>query len=171
MADGVALDAMAQADARSLFAPVDQDAQLFAGTIRENVAFARPDASDADIDEAVRRAQLDEWVAGLPSGLDTPIGERGALLSGGQRQRVALARALLAHRPVLLLDEPGAGLDAEMAAALLDDVLGAAGERTVLVISHRREEIERFARVVEIDAGRVVGRRWGAAEPSVSPPP
>jgi thiol reductant ABC exporter CydC subunit len=171
MADGVALDAMAQADARSLFAPVDQDAQLFAGTIRENVAFARPDASDADIDEAVRRAQLDEWVAGLPSGLDTPIGERGALLSGGQRQRVALARALLAHRPVLLLDEPGAGLDAEMAAALLDDVLGAAGERTVLVISHRREEIERFARVVEIDAGRVVGRRWGAAEPSASPPP
>jgi thiol reductant ABC exporter CydC subunit len=171
MADGVALDAMAQADARSLFAPVDQDAQLFAGTIRENVAFARPDASDADIDEAVRRAQLDEWVAGLPSGLDTPIGERGALLSGGQRQRVALARALLAHRPVLLLDEPGAGLDAEMAAALLDDVLGAAGERTVLVISHRREEIERFARVVEIDAGRVVGRRWGAAERSASPPP
>ena len=84
---------------------------------------------------------------------------------------IALARALLAHRPVLLLDEPGAGLDAEMAAALLDDVLGAAGERTVLVISHRREEIERFARVVEIDAGRVVGRRWGAAEPSASPPP
>jgi thiol reductant ABC exporter CydC subunit len=171
IADGVALDAMTQADARSLFAPVDQDAQLFAGTIRENVAFARPDASDADVDDAVQRAQLDEWVAGLPSGLDTPIGERGALLSGGQRQRVALARALLAHRPVLLLDEPGAGLDTEMAAALLDDVLGAAGERTVLVISHRREEIERFARVVEIDAGRVVGRRWGAAERSASPPP
>jgi thiol reductant ABC exporter CydC subunit len=171
IADGVALDAMTQADARSLFAPVDQDAQLFAGTIRENVAFARPDASDADVDDAVRRAQLDEWVAGLPSGLDTPIGERGALLSGGQRQRVALARALLAHRPVLLLDEPGGGLDTEMAAALLDDVLGAAGERTVLVISHRREEIERFARVVEIDGGRVVGRLSGAAERSASPPP
>ena len=171
IADGVALDAMPQADARSLFAPVDQDAQLFAGTIRENVAFARPDASDADVDDAVRRAQLDEWVAGLPSGLDTPIGERGALLSGGQRQRVALARALLAHRPVLLLDEPGGGLDTEMAAALLDDVLGAAGERTVLVISHRREEIERFARVVEIDGGRVVGRLSGAAERSASPPP
>ena len=73
----------------------DQDAQLFAGTIRENVAFARPDASDADVDDAVRRAQLDEWVAGLPSGLDTPIGERGALLSGGQRQRVALALSLI----------------------------------------------------------------------------
>jgi ATP-binding cassette subfamily C protein CydC len=78
---------------------------------------------------------------------------------------------LLAHRPVLLLDEPGGGLDTEMAAALLDDVLGAAGERTVLVISHRREEIERFARVVEIDGGRVVGRRSGAAERSASPPP
>ena len=170
MADGVALDAMAAADVRSLFAPVDQDAQLFAGTIRENVALARPEAREPEIDEAVRRAQLDEWVAGLPNGLDTPIGERGALLSGGQRQRVALARALLADRPVLLLDEPGAGLDTEMAAALLDDVLQAAGERTVLVISHRREEIERFDRVVELDAGRVVGSRSGAAEPPASPP-
>ncbi len=154
---------MTQRDARSLFAPVDQDARLFAGTIRENVVFGRPDASPPDVELAVRAAQLDEWVSGLPAGLDTPIGERGALLSGGQRQRVALARALLAGRPVLLLDEPSAGLDEAMADRLLDDVLGASGERAVLVISHRPGEIVRFDRVVEIEGGRIVGRRSGAA--------
>jgi thiol reductant ABC exporter CydC subunit len=163
-AQGVALERMTQRDARSLFAPVDQDARLFAGTIRENVVFGRPDASDDDLERAVRAAQLDEWVSDLPAGLDTPIGERGALLSGGQRQRVALARALLAQRPVLLLDEPTAGLDEAMADRLLDDVLGASGRRAVLVISHRQSEIDRFDRVVEIDAGRIVGR------PSATPP-
>jgi ABC-type multidrug transport system fused ATPase/permease subunit len=161
-AQGVALEHMTQRDARSLFAPVDQDARLFAGTIRENVVFGRPDASAQDLERAVRAAQLDEWVSDLPAGLDTPIGERGALLSGGQRQRVALARALLAQRPVLLLDEPTAGLDEAMADRLLDDVLGASGRRAVLVISHRQSEIDRFDRVVEIDAGRIVGRPSGA---------
>jgi thiol reductant ABC exporter CydC subunit len=160
-AQGVALEQMTQRDARSLFAPVDQDARLFAGTIRENVVFGRPDASRPDVELAVRAAQLDEWVSGLPAGLDTPIGERGALLSGGQRQRVALARALLAGRPVLLLDEPSAGLDEAMADRLLDDVLGASGQRAVLVISHRPGEIDRFDRVVEIEGGRIVGRRSG----------
>jgi thiol reductant ABC exporter CydC subunit len=162
-AQGVALEQMTQGDARSLFAPVDQDARLFAGTIRENVVFGRPDASLPDVERAVRAAQLDEWVSGLPAGLDTPIGERGALLSGGQRQRVALARALLAGRPVLLLDEPSAGLDEAMADRLLDDVLGASGQRAVLVISHRPSEIDRFDRVVEIEGGRIVGRRSGPA--------
>jgi len=165
-ADGVALERMDQRDARSLFAPVDQDAHLFAGTIRENVVFGRPEATPAQIDHAVRSAQLDEWVADLPGGLDTAIGERGALLSGGQRQRVALARALLTDRPVLLLDEATGGLDEAMAEKLLDDVLGAAGERAVLVISHRPEEIDRFARVLEIDGGRIVGRRWGGSDPA-----
>jgi thiol reductant ABC exporter CydC subunit len=167
-AGGVGLDRMLQRDARSLFAPVDQDAHLFAGTIRENVVFGRSDASATDIDQALRSAQLHAWVAELPGGLDTPIGERGAMLSGGQRQRVALARALVTERPVLLLDEPGAGLDEAMAQRLLDDVLGAAGNRTVLVISHRREEIDRFARVVHIAGGRIV-----ASSPDVGsrPPP
>jgi thiol reductant ABC exporter CydC subunit len=164
-ADGVPLELVAQRDARGLFAVVDQDALLFAGTIRENVTFGRPDASGTDIERAVRSAQLDAWVADLPHGLDTPIGERGALLSGGQRQRVALARALLTDRPVLLLDEPSAGLDEAMAGRLLDDVLDAAGTRAVLVISHRANEIGRFARVVTIEGGRVVSRRWGAPEP------
>ncbi len=103
-------------------------------------------------------------MAELPLGLDTQVGERGALLSGGQRQRVALARALLAARPVLLLDEPAAGLDAAMADRVLSGVLEAASERAVLVISHREEEAVRLGNVVEMAAGRIVGRRAGGAQ-------
>ncbi|MGH8995652.1 MAG: ATP-binding cassette domain-containing protein, partial [Acidimicrobiales bacterium] len=153
------LDAMDQRDARSLFAPVEHDAHLFAGTLRDNVALARPDASDHEIEVALRAAQLHEWVKGLPLGHDTPVGERGSMLSGGQRQRVAVARALLADRPVLLLDEPGAGLDDATATRLIDDAVGGAAGRTVVVVTHRRAEAERIGTVVEIEAGRVVGRR------------
>jgi len=89
------------------------------------------------------------------------VGEHGARLSGGQRRRVALARALLAGRPVLLLDEPGAGLDPETADRMLEDLVRAPGARAVLAVTHRREEARHFGRVVELEAGRVVGRRFG----------
>jgi len=161
LADGVDTAAMRQRDTRALFALVDQDAPLFAGTIGDNVALADPDAPEAARRQALDAARLGDFVAGLPLGLDTPVGEHGARLSGGQRRRVALARALLAGRPVLLLDEPGAGLDPETADRMLEDLVRAPGARAVLAVTHRREEARHFGRVVELEAGRVVGRRFG----------
>ena len=102
-----------------MFALAGQEAHLFDSTIRENLRLARPDATDPELFEALRRARIDEWVASLPDGLDTLVGEEGAQLSGGQRQRLVLARALLADAPVLLLDEPTAHLDPETAEALV----------------------------------------------------
>ena len=116
-----------------------------------------PARRDAELDGgASRRARLGDWVASLPDGLDTLVGEEGARLSGGQRQRLVLARALLADAPVLVLDEPTAHLDPATAEALMDDVLDAADDRTVLLITHRPEGLDRMDEVVTLDAGRVV---------------
>ena len=107
----------------------------------------------------LRRARLGEWVASLPDGLDTLVGEEGTRLSGGQRQRLTLARALLADAPVLVLDEPTAHVDPATARSLMDDVLDAAGDRTVLLITHRSEGLERMDEIVRLDAGARVERR------------
>lgn len=156
---GTPVDRMAQADVRRAVALVDQDARLFAGTVRDNVVLGRPDASDEEVARAVRLAQLDTWVATLPEGLATPVGEQGARVSGGQRRRIALARAVLTGAPVLLLDEPTAGLDDATASRLLADVLAAADHRTVLLITHREEDLAGFDHVVTMDRGRVVDSR------------
>ncbi len=142
----------AQADARRHFAIAGQEAYVFDSTIRENLRLARPDASDAQLEDALRRARLDDWVASLPDGLDTQVGEEGSRLSGGQRQRLTLARALLADAPVLLLDEPTAHLDPATARSVMDDVLDAAAGRSVLLITHRSEGLERMDEVVTLDA-------------------
>ena len=122
-----------------------------------------------DLDElmsALGRAQLADWVASLPDGLDTFVGEAGTQLSGGQRQRLVLARALLADAPVLVLDEPTAHLDPATARSLMADVLDAAGERTVLLITHRPEGLERMDEVVALDAdGRITPRGRCATAP------
>jgi len=98
----------------------------------------------------LRRARLWEWVAGLPAGLNTAVGEQGCELSGGQRQRLVLARALLADAPVLVLDEPTAHLDPPTARALIDDVFAAAGDRSVLLITHRDEGLELVEEIIRI---------------------
>jgi ATP-binding cassette subfamily C protein CydC len=140
-----------QEDVRATFALAGQDAHLFASTIRENLRLARPDADEADLWAALQRARLGEWVASLPAGLDTQVGEEGTMLSGGQRQRLVLARALLAGAPVLLLDEPTAHLDPLTARALMDDVLAAAADRAVLLVTHRGEGLDRMDEIVVLD--------------------
>jgi ABC-type multidrug transport system fused ATPase/permease subunit len=106
------------------------------------------------VEEALRRAQIWEWVETLPDRWDTLVGEEGRELSGGQRQRIALARALLAGAPILVLDEPTAHLDVPTAEALLDDVLDVAAGRSLLLITHRPERLERMDEVVALPAGR-----------------
>jgi ABC-type multidrug transport system fused ATPase/permease subunit len=155
--DGRDLREYRQEDVRRALAVAGQDSHLFATTIRENVRLARPDASEADLRDALRRARIWDWVATLPEGIDTFVGEEGDRLSGGQRQRIGLARALLTEAPVLVLDEPAAHLDAETARKLVDDVIDALGGKTLLLVTHRPEGLERMDEIVELDGGRLVG--------------
>lgn len=140
--DGDDLRAFRQEDVRRLVAVAGQGSHLFSTSIRENVRLARPEASDEEVDDALRRARIGDWVAALPEGAATPVGEEGERLSGGQRQRVVLARALLAGAPVLVLDEPTAHLDPGTAEELIRDVLTAADGRTVLLVTHRPEGLD-----------------------------
>ncbi|MFI9580836.1 thiol reductant ABC exporter subunit CydD [Streptomyces sp. NPDC052236] len=140
---------------RERIAWVPQRPYLFAGTIAENVRLARPDADDAAVRAALREAGAYDFVAGLPQGADTPLGEDGAGLSAGQRQRLALARAFLADRPVLLLDEPTAALDGETEAGIVDAVRRLAEGRTVLLVVHRPALLAVADRVVRLAPGAV----------------
>jgi ABC-type transport system involved in cytochrome bd biosynthesis fused ATPase/permease subunit len=149
-------DELTQSDVRSACALVDQRAQMFAGTLRSNVTLGRPDASDAEIATVLDAAQLSAWVAALPAGLETPVGEDGVSISGGERRRLAVARALLAGGPILLLDEPTAGLDTRQGDQLTDDVLAAAAGRSVLLITHRAAEAAKCQRTISMEAGRII---------------
>jgi ATP-binding cassette, subfamily C, bacterial CydC len=153
---GTDVQRLLQADARGACALADQRAQMFAGTVRSNLTLSRPNATARAIGEALRAARLDAWVAALPQGLDTPVGEDGVALSGGERRRLAVARALLAPGPVIVLDEPTSGLDPVLADELMDGVFAHAGERSILVITHRAAEAARCDTVVTLEAGRVV---------------
>ena len=137
-----------QADVRAAIAVAGQEAHLFAASIRDNVALGRPDATGDEIADALRRARIWDWVERLPDGMDTFVGEEGRELSGGQRQRIVLARALITGAPVLILDEPTAHLDADTAGQLVRDVFAAAGDRTVLLITHRTEGLDLVDRTV-----------------------
>ncbi|MBD0710280.1 MULTISPECIES: thiol reductant ABC exporter subunit CydD [unclassified Streptomyces] len=152
---------------RSRIAWVPQRPYLFAGTIAENVRLARPDASDEAVREALRDAGADDFVAGLPQGLDTPLGEDGAGLSAGQRQRLALARAFLADRPLLLLDEPTAALDGATEAGVVDAVRRLAAGRTVLLVVHRPALLAVADRIVRVaPAGEATGTAPGGTAAS-----
>jgi len=142
-----------QEDVRRAISVAGQDSHLFSTTIRDNVALGRPDASDGEVEDALRRARLLDWVQSLPDGWDTLVGEEGRELSGGQRQRLVVARALLAGAPVLVLDEPTAHLDPETAAELIADVLEANRTRTTLLITHRPEGLERMDEVLRLESG------------------
>ena len=152
---GVDLRDLRVADVRDLVALLPQETMLFAGTLREAIAFGRPGASDAEIEDAARRAGLHEVIAALPGGYGARLADKGRTLSGGQRQRVALARALVRNAPVLLLDEPTTGLDPETGARVLADLRAAAADRIVLLITHDLHAAAAADRIVVLDGGRV----------------
>ncbi|MEU6310330.1 thiol reductant ABC exporter subunit CydD [Streptomyces sp. NPDC047014] len=166
---GVDLAELSPAHWRERIAWVPQRPHLFAGTVAENVRLARPEAGDAEVAEALRQAGAWEFVAALPRGAETPLGEGGVGLSAGQRQRLALARAFLADRPVLLLDEPTAALDGETEAGIVDAVRRLAAGRTVLLVVHRPALLAVADRVVRVEAGP--GERPSATTPSARPRP
>ncbi|TLP57774.1 ABC transporter ATP-binding protein [Microbispora triticiradicis] len=145
-----------QADLRGLIAYVPQEPAMFHRSVRENLAFARPGATDAEIRRAARAAHVTEFVESLPHGFDTLIGERGVKLSGGQRQRIALARAILRDAPVLLLDEATSALDSESEILIQEALWRLMQDRTALVVAHRLSTVVRMDRLVVLDRGRVV---------------
>jgi thiol reductant ABC exporter CydC subunit len=152
--DGRDIREYAQEDVRGVFALAGQNAHLFDTTIRANLLLARPSASELELTSALGQARLADWVASLPEGLDTIVGEDGMGLSGGQRQRLVLARALLADAPVLVLDEPTAHLDTATAERLMDEVLDASADRTVLLITHRPEGLAQMDEIVALPDDR-----------------
>jgi ATP-binding cassette subfamily B protein len=153
--DGVRLPDADPAELRRHIALVPQDVAIFAHSVRENIRFGRPEASDAEIERAAEAAAAAEFIRALPQGYDTPIGERGVTLSGGQRQRIAIARAILRSAPLLLLDEATSSLDAE-SETLVQTALGRlmAG-RTTLVIAHRLATVLSCDRILVLDQGRI----------------
>ncbi|MBK5927618.1 ABC transporter transmembrane domain-containing protein [Rhodobaculum claviforme] len=153
--DGHDIRAVTQASLRRQIGIVSQDVFLFAGTLRDNIAYGRLDASEAEIVAAARRARLEGVIADLPQGLDTPIGERGVKLSGGQKQRVAIARIFLKNPPVLILDEATSALDTETERQIQTALEELARGRTVLVIAHRLATIRGADRIAVVEGGRI----------------
>lgn len=158
LVDGRDLSSLRLREYRSHLGVVLQDDYLFDGTIRENIAFARPEATDAEIERAGAIAHCDEFVRHLEHGYDTVIGERGIKLSGGQRQRVAIARAILADPSILLLDEATSSLDSETEALIRDGLNALRRGRTTFVIAHRLSTIASADQILVIEDGQIVER-------------
>jgi ATP-binding cassette subfamily B protein len=160
--DGRDLRAITKKSLRAKVAIVLQDTLLFSTTIRENIAYGRPGATEAEIREAARRAQADEFISRLPAGYDSPVGERGSHLSVGQRQRIGIARAFLKDAPILLLDEPTSALDPTTEAAIMETIKELMQGRTTLIVTHRLATIHRVDRIVVLEHGRIVEQGAGA---------
>jgi subfamily B ATP-binding cassette protein MsbA len=154
--DGHDVRSLRLADLRGAIGVVPQEPALFSGTVRDNIAYARPGATDAEMEEAARAAHAHEFVERLPLGYDTVVGERGIKLSGGQRQRVAIARAILKDPAVLVLDEATSNLDTESERLIEDALSRLLVGRTTLIIAHRLSTVRRADRLVVLDGGRIV---------------
>lgn len=154
--DGVDVRDMTLASLRRQIGIVQQDVFLFGGTVRENIAYGRLEATEDEILEAARRARLDDVIANLPDGIDTIIGERGVKLSGGQKQRLAIARMFLKNPPILILDEATSALDTETERAIQRSLAELAEGRTTLVIAHRLATVHHADTIIVVDEGRVV---------------
>ncbi|ASV83419.1 ABC transporter family protein [Ochrobactrum quorumnocens] len=156
LVDGIDIRDMTLKSLRYNIGIVSQDVFLFAGTIRENIAYGRLDASDQDIADAARRARLDAVIAAMPEGYDTIIGERGVKLSGGQKQRLAIARIFLRNPPILILDEATSALDTETERAIQQSLSELSVGRTTLVIAHRLATIVNADRIMVVEGGQIV---------------
>jgi subfamily B ATP-binding cassette protein MsbA len=156
MLDGEDIRNFSVQSLREQMSLVLQDALLFRGTVRENIAFGRPDATDEEITAAATEANAAEFIQRLPQAYDTPIAERGATLSGGQKQRIAIARAILRNAPILILDEPTSGLDAASERLVIEALERAASKRTTLVIAHRVASVRFADRIIVMERGRIV---------------
>ena len=154
--DGQDLRTITQASLRAQIAVVPQDISLFHRSVRENIRYARPEASEAEVLAAAEAARCRDFIEALPDGFDTVVGDRGTKLSGGQRQRLAIARALLKDAPILLLDEATSALDSESEQAIQAALDVLMQGRTVIAIAHRLSTLARFDRIVVMQAGRVI---------------
>ncbi len=154
--DGVRVTDVEPAMLRSRIALVPQDAVVFGISVRDNIRFGRPDATDAEIEKAAEAAHASDFIRRLPDGYETAVGERGVTLSGGQRQRIAIARAILREAPLLLLDEATSSLDAESETLVQQALGGLMRNRTSIVIAHRLATVQNCDRILVIDHGRIV---------------
>ena len=161
MLDGRDVREITKKSLRAQIAIVLQDTLLFSTTVRENIAYGRPDATEEEIIEAARRAQADEFIRQLPQGYSSLIGERGGHLSVGQRQRIGIARAFLKNAPILLLDEPTSALDPSTEAAIMETIKELMRGRTTLIATHRLATIHNLDQIIVLDHGRIIEQGRG----------
>ncbi len=154
--DGIDIRHLKISSLRSLVSIAPQEPFLFAGTVRENITFGGKGVTDVDLQRATHLAALDDTIDALPQGFDTVVGEKGVILSGGQKQRVALARALLNDAPILVLDDPVSQVDTRTAARIVNTLRTMAGEKTLIIISHRLSAVRHADQIVVMENGRIV---------------
>ncbi len=156
--DGIDIRDMSQTSLRRAIGIVPQDTVLFNDTLEYNLRYGRPEATDDELAQAIRQARLDQFIAKLPEGLQTPVGERGLKLSGGEKQRVAIARALIKNPTILVFDEATSALDSESEKAIQAEIAAVSRERTTMIIAHRLSTIVDADQIIVMDSGRVVER-------------
>jgi ATP-binding cassette subfamily B protein/subfamily B ATP-binding cassette protein MsbA len=161
MLDGCDVREFTKKSLRAQIAIVLQDTLLFSTTVRENIAYGRPDATEAEIIEAAQRAQADEFIRQMPQGYDNLVGERGGHLSVGQRQRIGIARAFLKNAPILLLDEPTSALDPTTEAAIMETIKELMRGRTTLIATHRLATIHNLDQIIVLEHGRMIEQGRG----------
>ena len=154
--DGQDIRSVSQDSLREKIAVVPQETALFNRSIRENIRYGRPDASDEEVVQAARRAFCDSFIRELPQGYDTLVGERGVMLSGGQRQRLGIARAFLKDAPILILDEATSALDTQSEAEIQAALDNLVHNRTVVAVAHRLSTLSSFDRIIVLRDGRIV---------------
>ena len=153
---GVDLRQDSQDHIRSVVTLAPQRAHVFNDSIRANLLLARPDASDAELKDALEAVDLSQWIAAESEGIDTKVGEMGERISGGQRQRLALARALLRETPIMILDEATSQVDRETEARVLAGIRRRTSDKTLIVVAHRLDTIHDADQIIVMDSGRIV---------------